>query len=164
MDDICFTTTALSRPEIIEKTYSSFNSNIKGGLKKYNLIINIDPVPNSDENDKVVKISEKYFKNVIYRISETPNFTSALNWCWETANTEYIFHLEDDWILDKSINLEKLIKKNLDFNEIILRAYTYKYDKLALSPGILSKKTYKSFVHTLETSCSLVLFLRALFL
>ena len=150
---LSFTTTALSRPEILEKTYKSFLSNIKGeNISECTLYINIDPIPNNGLQQDTLIVAKKYFKNVIYRMSEQPNFSDAINWCWSNTKTPYIFHLEDDWILLKKININNIFDL---FNktkalEIILRAYNTKYKKLALSPSIWKFNLYKTFAGKLN--------------
>lgn len=149
---ISFTTTALVRPKIIEQTYASFSKNIVGlDLSRCILYINIDPVPNDVDPTSVVKVAKRFFGDVYVRIPTEPNFSSAINWCWESANTPYIFHLEDDWVLNKEININKIIKL-FDSNalEIVLRAYDYKYIKLVLSPAIWKYELYKAFAGKLD--------------
>ena len=49
-----FTTTACNRPEILEKTYKSFTTNLKDiNFNKSTLYINIDPSP---DNNNITKI------------------------------------------------------------------------------------------------------------
>lgn len=154
---LSFTTTSLARPEILEQTYASFLNNIEGAdMSKCTLYINIDPIPYSNKIGSLQKstlaVAKKYFNNVVYRLPEQPNFTDAVNWCWSSAETPYIFQLEDDWILLKKININNILSL---FNkksalEVILRAYTAKYTKLALSPSIWKYDLYKTFAGNLE--------------
>ena len=150
---LSFTTTALSRPEILDKTYKSFLNNIKGeNISKCTLYINIDPVPNNKLQQDTLIVAKKYFKNIIYRMPEQPNFSDAINWCWSNAKTPYIFHLEDDWLLLKEIDINNIFSL---FNktkalEVILRAYNTKYNKLALSPSIWKSSLYKIFAGKLD--------------
>ena len=147
--NIAFTTTAMVRPNIIDKTYKSFKDNLKGvSLSDCELYLNIDPLPLSSNPIEVVDIARKYFKNVIFNISDKANFTKAVEWCWRTAESDYIFHLEDDWKLISSINIEKLINSKFveGVEQLALRAYLFKYDKMCLSPSVIKKRLYKSFV------------------
>lgn len=151
---ISFTTTALSRPDIINQTYESFSKNIKNiDLSKCVLYINIDPIPNDEGLQKeTIEVAKKYFGNVIYRVPKEPNFTLAVNYCWCSAYTPYIFHIEDDWLLTTEIDMNEvsiLFQKD-NVLEIILRAYPYKYDKLALSPSIWKYELYKVFAGRLK--------------
>lgn len=151
--NISFTTTACCRPELLRKTYNSFYENIKGiDFSKITLYINIDPLPDVKNRDETLEVAKKYFKNVIYRFPETPNFTSAINWLWSNADTDYIFHLEDDWILTSPVHIEDIVNR-FDENEVMevaLRAYPYEYKKLCLSPSFWRKSLYKRFAGHLD--------------
>lgn len=100
---LTFTTTAMPRPEIIDKTYSSFSKNLLDfDFKKATLIINIDSSPDKRKDHKrqeVVDVAKKHFGNVIVNMPETPNFSAAVKWCFSKVETDYCFHLEDDWEL-----------------------------------------------------------------
>lgn len=152
---ISFTTTALARPEILEQTYKSFSNNIEGlDMSECTLYINIDPVPNNKLQEETLLVVKKYFNNVSYRMPEQPNFTNAVNWCWSSANTPFIFHLEDDWILLKKINISSIFDlfDKMGALEVILRAYATKYNKLALSPSIWKHSLYKTFAGKLDVN------------
>lgn len=145
--NISFTTTSLNRPEILEKTFSSFTNNIKDiDFKQCQLFINIDPIPN-DQRENCIEICKKFFGECFINLPDSPNFTKALNWCWKKANTDWIFHLEDDWLLLKEINLVDLIKKFENKKHIHLRAYkNHPYATTSLSPSLIRKDHYKSMV------------------
>ena len=90
-----FTTTAVSRPEVVNKTYRSFCSKLKGvEFDKCTLYINIDPFPVNSDRKKVIKVAEYYFGKVVVNTPSKGNFTKACNWCWKSAKTEYIFNLQ----------------------------------------------------------------------
>ena len=153
MVDISFCTTALNRPEILEQTYHSFSNNIDGlDFKKYDLWLNIDPIVNTKNILLNEEIAKRFFNKVHVRIPDEPNFPKAINWCWSQANTQYIFHLEDDWILNGKINFNNIVDlfKTKNALEVILKAYQYKYDKLALSPSIWHYDLYKTFAGKLN--------------
>jgi hypothetical protein len=155
-NEISFCTTALSRPDIIDQTYKSFTKNIKNlDLSSCILYINIDPIPNDEKlQQETLEVAKKYFNNVIHRIPNEPNFTVAINYCWESAETPYIFHLEDDWVLTKEIDINEVMRffGNSNKLEVIFRAYSYKYTKLVLSPSIWKYDLYKIFAGNLKTS------------
>ena len=156
MGRITFTTTATNRPDILDRTYGSFNDNIVGlSLKDCELIINIDPLPDGDNIDTVVDVASKYFKNVTAITPKEANFTTAINTIWDHAKSDFIFHLEDDWILREKVDLNSIIKK-LDDNpkmvQCVLRAYKYKYDKMALSPSVIKKRLYSHIAGKLNVN------------
>ena len=149
-----FTTTAMARPDIVDKTYSSFSKNLKGiDLKQCSLYINIDPLPDKVNREEVTEVAKKYFKEVHSNYPNKPNFTKALNWVWLNAKTRYIFHLEDDWQLVREVPIEKLMvnfKKHNKLMNVVLRAYKFKYRSCALSPGIFHRRFYKSVAGKLD--------------
>lgn len=149
-----FTTTAMSRPRVLEATLKSFTQKLKGvDFENSRLIINIDPLPPNIKRKETIAVAKSFFKNVEYNLPKTPNFTAAVNWTWSRAKTEYIFHLEDDWELLRPVPVEKLIKK---FDEIpgllqiILRAYRYAYKTCALSPSIIHSRMYRKIAGRLN--------------
>jgi hypothetical protein len=141
----------MPRPDIIETTYKSFSENLEGiELAECKLLLNIDPVcsENLQENIEATKaVAAKYFGEVVVQVPDKPNFTAAVDWCWTTAETEFIFHLEDDWELREKVNVPKVIStmRNDSIKHVILRAYSYKYNKMALSPCIIHRDYYKRF-------------------
>ena len=146
---LSFTTTAMARPEIIERTYGSFKENLIGiDWSNTTLFINIEPLPNSDAVNSVIEVARETFGNVEFRTPEEPNFTRAVSWCWKNADTDFIFHLEDDWVLVKKIHINELIKpfESHKVNQVPLRAYSYEYDKMCLSPSVIRSSWAQRFV------------------
>jgi hypothetical protein len=143
-----FTTTAVARHGIFNQTLSSFSKNLKGiNLKDCRLVINVDPLPPNRKRRDVIKVAKKYFRQVKYNLPNKPNFTAAYNWVWENANTEYIFNLEDDWLLTAEVDVPALLKyfeKNDKLLQILLRAYNYHYRTCALSPSIIHRRLYSA--------------------
>lgn len=144
--NLSFCTTAMARPDIVERTYASFQKNLGIDLKSYRLCINVDPLPDVNKVAKVIDVAKSFFGEVVYRTPKSGNFTDAVRWCWENADSEFLFHLEDDWELRQKFPLATLLKEFTDDRVItvVLRAYKYKYDKIPLSPSIHRKKFYKA--------------------
>jgi hypothetical protein len=156
MHNITFTTTSVNRPEIIEKTYESFNTNLCDiNLKSCKLCINVDPLPTSDNRKKVIDVCKHYFGEVAYKFPNEGNFTRAYNWIWRRASTEYIFNLEDDWVLTKKISINDMLNHfslNSKLLQVALRAYPYTYDKCPLSPSLIHERYYKTVAGKLNVS------------
>lgn len=155
MSRITFTTTATNRPDILDRTYSSFEKNLLDlSLKDCDLIINIDPLPSRNNIDDTADVARKYFKNSTVITPDTPNFTTAINTIWSHAKTNFVFHLEDDWILTQQVRMNGILKY-LDDNpkivQCVLRAYKYDYQKMALSPSIIKKKLYSHIAGKLDS-------------
>ena len=137
----------MSRPDIIDRTYGSFVNSLSG-LGTPKVRINIDPLPDPRLSVKASEVAVKHFgDNVSSRLPSKPNFTSALKWCWHGADTEFILNLEDDWVLIREVELSDLMKhfENPDIQQVVLRAYDYKYDKMCLSPSIIRTSWAKRF-------------------
>jgi len=153
--DISFCTTAMTRPDVLKKTYLSFSQNIKGiALEGLKLYINIDPLPDPDAALSVIKTAKLFFGEVVANTPSEPNFTKAVDWCWTNANTDYIFHLEDDWVLNRPVNIQDMMSffKNEKVKQVALRAYGYRYKKMCLSPSIICKTLYKRFAGNFDYS------------
>jgi hypothetical protein len=148
--NISFSITAMVRPEILKRTLKSFSANIKGlDLKECDVFINVDPIPGDGSQDSVVDVASSFFGNVIASLPKKPNFTKAVNWCLATADSDYLFHLEDDWELVQKFDIINVMKKTFAdkrVQQLALRAYSYPYNKVCLSPSIMKKELYKSFV------------------
>jgi hypothetical protein len=154
MIEMDFTTTAMSRPRLVEQTLKSFTTKLKGvDFKKSRLIINIDPLPPNIKRKEVIAVARQFFGTVVYNLPKVANFTAAVNWTWSRAETEYIFHLEDDWELLRDVPVGKLVEnfdKNKALLQIILRAYRYPYRTCALSPSIIHARMYRKIAGKLN--------------
>src|SRR5438105_4658591 len=104
--------TATLRPEVIDLTLFSFSKNFFAQLDDLRLIINIDPIGESQCQSKdIVEICRRYFGNVIYRSPDQPSFSRAVKWCWEQVEAGLFLHLEDDWLLTKFVPLERVLSR-----------------------------------------------------
>lgn len=134
-----FTTTATCRPSILSKTYESFLSKLKGfNIDESTLYLNIDQIPVA-QADKVIEAAGTFFKKIIHNIPASPSFPNAVKWCWLQPKNQYFFHLEDDWILEESFDVNELAQFLTDKRIacVNLRAYTYINDgRICLSPAI----------------------------
>ncbi len=106
--DVCIIATV--RPEVLQMTLRSFTKNL---LNQFDCraIINVDPagdIENHSQTD-VVNLCRENFDEVIYRTPETPSFAGAVQWVWQQVQTEFFFHLEDDWILRRKLDQNKLL-------------------------------------------------------
>jgi len=149
-----FTTTAVARHAVFDRTLASFSKNLKGvDMKECRLVVNVDPLPAKGDRQAVVDVAKKYFKEVKYNFPSKANFTAAYNWILSNAETEYIFNLEDDWELFVPINVNKIINcfKDKNMLQVLLRAYRYHYRTCALSPGIWHRRFYSAVGGNLKT-------------
>jgi len=109
-EKIDITTTATLRPELLERTYKSFFENLFIDKYNYRIIINIDPIgSNKYRAQEVISIAKKFCNEVIYNCPEEANFAKAWKWCWEQIDSDFVFHLEEDWELLKKVNINHMI-------------------------------------------------------
>lgn len=145
MQRLSFTTTATLRPEVLARTYESFEKNLKGvRMKECVLHLNVDPVPNSPRffSRDVLNVAWSFFGQVRVRMTDKPNFASAVKWCWSQPMGDYFFHLEDDWELTEPIGIARMVALLAARQELAcvsLRAYDHtnlQDDRICLSPGL----------------------------
>lgn len=103
------TMTATLRPEILERTLSSFKKYVFGEFEDHRLIINIDPIGGSGELKDMIKIVDDNFVHYEIICPKAPNFAKAFRTVWAYANNRYIFHLEDDWEALRPIDLDTIV-------------------------------------------------------
>jgi len=135
-----FTSTECIRPELNFSSYKTFYENLRGvdwGGSK--LFINIDQLPKGSDPMSIVDVAKRFFGEVKYNISEKPNATAALQWCWLQPTDKYFFHLQADWALREPIDIKHLIKLLVGDGLIgvNLRAYSKKKQELCLSPSLV---------------------------
>jgi len=112
------TMTAVKRPEIIEKTLKSFTENLFTNPEDHRLIVNIDPVGDDVSFNEITDMIKNYFPNHIAYMPDEPSFPKAVIKVWSEVESEYFFHLEDDWILKRPIFMTDLKKPLKVFNNM----------------------------------------------
>jgi len=135
--------TATVRPKLLLQTLNSFYEKCFLDFIKWKkcddlkIIVNIDPVGDLDNYTPrdVYYICQRFSKNIIYNIPDTPNFAKAVKWCWSQCDCDYIFHLEDDWYLNRKLRLQKMMRY-IDKDVSAVRLYKRKYP---------SEKPYEMF-------------------
>lgn len=102
-----FTIPTTLRPNLLFQTLYSFDLNLVGNYSR-RCVVNIDPMGDS-EADQVWAICRMFFEQVKVRESKEPHFGKAVKWLWEQVENDWVFHLEDDWRLNRSVNLNEMI-------------------------------------------------------
>ena len=122
---IDITMTATLRPNIFKQTIDSFFNNMfddyRAAGHQLNLVLNIDPVGNKDIDESFcIPFVKGKFDKVIISTPPKASFPKAFkyNWTHIYDDTDYVFNLEDDWVLTQRIDWQKLLnvmdnKKNL---------------------------------------------------
>jgi len=122
MIDIAITATV--RPKLLERTFETFYNKCFNDycykIKNSNLhiVINVDPVGDTKnfKQHHMIDICHKYSNNVTYNTPKKANFAKAVKWVWYNCVNDYVFHLEDDWELNRNTDLIKIINL-MDNNE-----------------------------------------------
>jgi hypothetical protein len=139
------TTTAMARADILKQTLKSFRKNIIDWNDYFGtIIINVDPRPEEDRM-KTIDVAKLFFNDVIYNLPDDCNFTRALKWTWETAESDFILNLQDDWILTGKISVKQLLSTIGKNNQYRLRTpeNNNNLKKYSLSPAFIRKIWYK---------------------
>ena len=151
---IDITTSATIRPGLLNATLSSFRDNLLNDNHTYRLIINVDPVGEEDKTaDDVIEVAKSHFDNVVSRAPKTSCFAGAVIWCWSQVESDLVFHLEDDWVMIRPIDLDKMLRtiaEFTNFDSFRLAKQNQKgsgkeirvkpYDRLSLNPVFIRKK------------------------
>jgi len=104
------TITAVKRPKLLERTLESFWDKCFGlSHNQFRAVINVDPVGEPGAAEETVDVCREYFKEVIWRCPKVASFGHAFVWVWSKAVTPFIFHLEDDWELTRTIDFDRMI-------------------------------------------------------
>lgn len=146
---ITVTTTAMPRPELLERTYRSFCDRMaRCDFGRAHLIINVDPFPDDlaqGLREQCIEIAKRYFSVVSPRLPAIPNFALAVKYLWESASTDIVFNLEDDWELLEPVDFEGLVgqMKSHGASHLMLRAWRSSRYKFCLGPGLIRKPLYK---------------------
>lgn len=141
-DKIAVTTTATCRPDILARTYQSFCDNTGLDFKRMRLFINVDLVPVNISYAEIIKVAHAFFGEVVSNISDVPNFAASVKWLWSSVDSEYVFHLEDDWLLLEKVPMI-LLWDVLRDNPHIMQARFCGYHvgnvlrRISLGPGLI---------------------------
>lgn len=107
---IDITMTATKRPAILDVTLSSFKRHLFKDTK-CSMILNIDPAGLSIPASCVSGVAKKYFDIRALKVSSMASFPKAFHWVWSQAvSADFVFNLEDDWELLRSVDLDDMIK------------------------------------------------------
>jgi len=114
MDKIDITCTATLRPKLLKETLTTHKLHLfKDNTKNMRLIINIDCIGAEDIEDNIREISEVVhdigFGSVHPRFCIEPHFGKAFVWCMENVESEFFFHLEEDWRMLMDLDFSKLV-------------------------------------------------------
>lgn len=107
--DIDIVLVAGRRPDLLERTLSSFSSLVFKNFNICDVFVNIDPIFGDDADHLLtINIVRKFFPNSEIFNPEMASFGSAVKSLWGKLGSRLAFHLEDDWIALEMIKPEML--------------------------------------------------------
>lgn len=116
MNRLMVTMPALYRPEILETTLWSFEKGLFRQFPFRTLILNVDPLGVStnllsEKREAILGLAHRHFDEVITRFPQQPSFPHAVHWLWQqaAAREQHFLHLEDDWVLNRSVPVAKIL-------------------------------------------------------
>lgn len=139
MIDFSTTTVDLTgRDALLESTYESFADNLRGvDLGKCTLYMNVDTYHGKADPERVAKA---FFGNVVVRRPESPSFAGAVKWCFAQGESKLRFHLEDDWILTRPVEisemLDLMVNETQGVNLMAYERFRMGNTRCYLSPGL----------------------------
>jgi hypothetical protein len=146
------TMTSLLRPEVIEETLSSLKKNLKfsGDIR---LFLSIDPIGSKIKSKEIYKLASKYFFT-IPKYNIEASFENAVLWLWNSAESNYFLHWEDDKLLLRKVDLDwciEQLEKRPDVASISFPSHKIKvkdkifyYVKWHLDKGLFITEDYGS--------------------
>lgn len=98
MHNIDIVIVAARRPELLERTLSSFQIHIFKNFNINSVSINIDPFGGVTKDTGLVRdIVQSYFPSVKIFTPDAANFTASVKRLWKNTTSDYVLHMEDDW-------------------------------------------------------------------
>jgi hypothetical protein len=98
------TIVAARRPSLLARTLDSFHQHLFRHFNFSRALINIDPVwEDQKRSDECVELLNKNFPDPAVFTPESAGFTAAVKRVWSATKADFIFHLEDDWLLNEDI-------------------------------------------------------------
>lgn len=137
MERLDITITATLRPSILKRTLDSFFVNL---FREWpvRIIINIDPVGDEGTPESVLALCHEYTDTLLALMPTEASFPRAFKLVWSSANSSLIFHLEEDWVLTRPIDLKRMVS--------LLKKYPTLYGlRLPFQPVTDSSKNWGTF-------------------
>lgn len=98
-----------ARPQLLERTLESFRDKLFCSIQLGTCYINIDPFEGGREDvDRCEQLCKDHFNRVVANKPSSPHFTRAVRWLWSAAASEWCLHIEDDWILNRTIRRDEI--------------------------------------------------------
>lgn len=95
------------RPGLLSETLESLSNRVFRHLKLGSVCMNLDPIfgDEADHAACVALFSARFPGQKIFE-PETPGFAGAVQRLWSATTSDFVFHVEDDWIALRDIGEE----------------------------------------------------------
>lgn len=118
------TVVATRRSELLKQTLHTFSKNLFSKIHIRRMFCNIDPLWGDERGDREIEETcRSYFADVVIRKPEKPSFGAAVKWLWSQPQTDWFLHLEDDWLLTRPIDVERL-SQEMSFSTVEQISFT----------------------------------------
>jgi hypothetical protein len=105
--DLCVV--AGRRPDLLGQTLDSFAASVFCNFNIRNVFVNIDPIFGDAQDEAAcVACIKAHFPEAEIFTPPTPGFAAAVQRLWTATKSDYVFHLEDDWIALRKLGEETL--------------------------------------------------------
>ncbi len=147
--------TAITRPEVLKLTLRSFARHCFRGYDGVHIIGNVDPLgSDTASRDDVVRLLNAHDSRGQAQINmpETGGFARAVKWVWSQVDAPYFLHLEDDWFLNRPIDVNRVSRLILGGEADIVRLYLRRYSpppstgEFSLNPFFMTSTTAHDLV------------------
>lgn len=105
--DLCIVATR--RPELLAQTLASFCDKVLRHLDMGSTYLNLDAAFGSaDDHAACIEVVRGHFPDAVIFEPQQPGFCAAVRRVWSASTSDYVFHLEDDWISLREMGAELL--------------------------------------------------------
>lgn len=93
------------RPELLRATLDSFFHRALAYHDVQNVFVNIDPIFGDEADaDACIKAVKDYFPSPVIFTPANAGFGAAVKTLWSMTTSDYVMHLEDDWLVLEEID------------------------------------------------------------
>jgi hypothetical protein len=93
------------RPELLSRTLASFGANLIVNFEVGSVFVNIDPIFGDEtQHDRTVNVVKDFFPHAEISAPTTPGFCKAVKENWGRTTADFVLHLEDDWLINISVD------------------------------------------------------------
>ncbi|MDP9572466.1 UNVERIFIED_ORG: hypothetical protein J2W66_002959 [Agrobacterium larrymoorei] len=122
--DICLV--AGRRPDLLKTTLQSFSASVFENFNVTNFYANIDPIfGGTDDEKRTQDVIRSFFPDAHITTPENPNFCTAVKRNWLSTQSPFVFHLEDDWVVNEKIFSAEILEifSNKDVAQVSLNHF-----------------------------------------